>query len=222
MNPLFRLLGVGDTFENFDQKVKRVGWVSGCKWLIESLGIGYEHRGGSLPKNGASIIYSNHPSGLDPYLLIAAMDREDSYFWGDFYQAKKGKNIGKHIIGVAPRPFWTIIRRPLTNWPGYIYMRVTTPTKSKEETRKINKMAIEKTVNLLKKGHQVLIFPYGGEYEFLPKKRGLSILQNECKKRNIKINIYEIKIENFGELRLLSHFIFKTKIQTILSYTKIR
>lgn len=222
MNPLFKLFGIDKSFSVFDKNVEKLGWTPGCNKLLGDLKINIKSKLDALPKKGPVLVYSNHLTGLDPYLLSAVLGREDSYFWGDIYQTKKGENIGKHIIGVAPRPFWTIIRRPVTNWPGYIYMRVTTSAKSKEETRKINKMAIEKTIEFLGKGHQVIIFPSGGEYEFLPKKKGLSVVLNECKKRGIKINIYEIKIKNFGELQLLSHFIFKTKINATLSYTKVR
>jgi len=213
MNPLFKLLGVNDFFDSFDDKVKEVGWVDGCNWLIKNLKIKYQIQEKNFPKKGPVIVYSNHPTGLDPYLLTAAVGRNDSYFWGDIYQTKKGNNISKRMIPVAPRPFWTIIRRPLTNWPGYIYMRLTVPSKSKKETERINNKAIEKTINLLKDKHQVIVFPSGGEYEFLPKKKGLSIVVNECKKRNIKVDVYEIKIKKFSELLLFLHFVFGFKIK---------
>jgi 1-acyl-sn-glycerol-3-phosphate acyltransferase len=212
MNPLFKLFGIDKIFSSFDEKVGTMGLADGCKWLVGNLKIDYQFQGKNFPKNGAALVYSNHPTGLDPYLLTAAIGRNDSYFWGDIYQTKKGNNISKKIISVAPRPFWTIILRPLTNWPGYIYMRLTTPAKSKKETGRINKKALEKTIELLKNSHQVIIFPSGGEYEFLPKKKGLSIVINECKKRNIKVDVYEIKIKKFGELLLFFHFILGFKI----------
>lgn len=215
MNPLFKIFGIGNVFSAFDKKVEATGWSNGCKWLIKELGIRYESI--KISKKGPSIIYSNHPTGLDPYLLTAVIGRDDSYFWGDIYQSKKGKNISKHIIPVAPRPFWTIVRRPITNWPGYIYMRLTTPALSKEKTKDINKKALEKTIELLKNKKQIIIFPSGGEYEFLPKKKGLSIILDECKKRNIKVTVYGIKIKKFGEVLLLAHFIFKTKIEAKIS-----
>lgn len=207
-------------FKDFNKHVEILGWPSGCKWLINSLGIEYKFKKNKINKNSPVIIYSNHPTGLDPYLLTAAFGREDSYFWGDLYQSQKGKNISKHIIPIAPRPFWTIIRRPITNWPGYIYMRLTSPVLSKEKTRKINKESFEKTLDLLKNGKQIIIFPSGGEYEFLPKKTGLTKLIDECKNRGIKAKIYEIKIKKFGELSLLFHFIFKSKIKAELQIQK--
>jgi hypothetical protein len=216
MNPLFKLFGIGKNFSLFDGNVQKLGWNKACKKLVDDLGIGVTSNLRKIPKEGPVLLYSNHPTGLDPYLLTAAIGRDDSFFWGDIYQSKKGQNISKNIIAVAPRPFWTIILRPLTNWPGYIYMRLTSPAKSKEESRKINNKAIERTINLLKNDNQVIIFPSGGEYEFLPKKKGLSIVLNECKKRNVKVHVYGINIKKFGELSLLFHFLFKTKIGAIL------
>jgi hypothetical protein len=221
MNPLFKLLGIEKSFISFNYDVQKLGWSNACKKLIDDLKIDIVSDFTDLPKNEAVVIYSNHPTGLDPYLLTAAIGRNDSFFWGDIYQSKKGKNISKHIINVAPRPFWTIIFRPLSNWLGYIYMRLTTPAKSREETRNINIKTIDTTVGLLKARHQVIIFPSGGEFEFLPKKKGLSRVVDICRKKNIKVNIYKIDIKNFGEVLLFIHFIFRTKISATLSYTKI-
>lgn len=222
MNPLFKLLGVENSFTKFDQKVKTIGWSGGCTWLLNNLGIQYEFKNNNIWSKWPVIIYSNHPTGLDPYLLTSALRRNDCYFWGDIYHLKKGKEIAKHIIPIAPKPFWTIVRRLLTNWPGYIYMRLTTPALSKEKTKEINRKAFEKTIELLKKGNQIIIFPSGGEYEFLSKKNGLTKVISECKRRKIKVNIYEIKIKKFGELSLFFHFVFKTKICAVLSYTEIK
>lgn len=220
MNPLFELFGVDKSFSVFDENVGKLGWAVGCNRLLVDLNININSKLDSLPKNEPVLLYSNHPTGLDPYLLTAVTGRVDSYFWGDIYQTKKGNNIAKYIIPVAPRPFWTIIRRPLTNWPGYIYMRLTTPSESKKETERINKKAIEKTIDLLKDKHQVIIFPSGGEYEFLPKKKGLSKVVNECMKRNIKISIYEVKIKKFGELNLFFHFVFGSKINAEIKFER--
>lgn len=221
MNPLFKLLGIEKFFAVFDQNTQKIGWSKACQKLINSLKIDIVSDFKNFSKKESVLIYSNHPTGLDPYLLTAAIGRDDSFFWGDIYQSRKGKNISKHIIKIAPRPLWTIIFRPLSNWLGYIYMRIITPAKSREETRNINRKTINTTVELLKAKHQIIIFPSGGEYEFLPKKKGLSRVINICNQKDIKINIYKIDIKNFGELSLLIHFIFKTKIRATLSYTKI-
>ena len=168
--------------------------------------------GKEIPLNGPVLIYSNHPTGIDPYLLTAMTGRDDSYFWGDLYQSKKGKNVSKFIIPIAPRPIWTILRRPLTNWPGYIYMRLTTPALSREKTGKINRKSIEKTIELLNKNNQVIIFPSGGEYEFLKPGKGLFVILEKCSQQKIPVKLIKLKIRKFGELQLLFYFLFKTKI----------
>lgn len=223
INPLFKLLGIKNIYVQFDKKVAMFGWSKGCKWLIKSLGITYKYKNNLFSK-GATIIYANHPTGLDPYLLTAILGREDSYFWGDIYQSKKGINVSRHVIPIAPKAFWSILKRPLTNWPGYIYMRLTTPTLTKKETRAINKKSINKTLELLKKDKLVIIFPSGGEYEFLKSGKGLSIILAKCKEQKINIKVKELKIKNFGELRLLSHFLFNTKIEVeiVISLIKAR
>lgn len=211
INPLFKLLGITDIYSEFDKTVDKIGWSNGCKWLIKSLGI--EYTAENVNNHGkAQIIIANHPTGVDPYLLTAILGRNDSYFWGDIYQSKKGINISKHIILIAPRPFWTILRRPLTNWPGYIYMRLTSPVLTKEQTKEINKNSMEKTIGLLRKGNQIIIFPSGGEYEFLKPAKGVFYLIKKCQEQKISVKVTKLQITNFGELGLFFHFLFKTKI----------
>lgn len=212
MNPLFKILKVDTAFDQFDKKVEELGWANGCLWLIKSLKIDYTISPG-IPKAGAVLIYANHPTGLDPYLLTAVLERNDSYFWGDIYQSKKGKNVARHVIPIAPKPSSSIIRRPLTNWPGYVYMRLTTPSLSRVESLEINKKSIDRTIELLRKKNQVIIFPSGGEYEFLRQKKGLSILLKKCRQLEIPVKTLKLKIKNFGELSLLFHFLLKTKIK---------
>lgn len=214
MNPLFKILRIDGAFKKFDTNVARFGWNSGCKRLIEDLNIRIKiDKGvGTVREKGAVLVYANHPTGLDPYLLTAVLGRDDSYFWGDLYQTKKGNNISKHVIPIAPKPLISIVRRPITNWPGYIYMRLVAPAKSKTETKKINKESIRKTVELLGKGKQVIIFPSGGEYEFLAKGKGLSKVIEICEDKKINLKVVNLKISNFGELELFAHFLLRIKI----------
>ena len=213
MNPFFRVFGIDNSFSVFDKNVEKLGWSKACKKLIDDLGISVDLDFDGFPKNGAVLVSSNHPTGLDPYLLTAAVGRDDSYFWGDLYQSKKGKNINKFIIPIAPKPIWTMWRRPPTNWSGYIYMRLTTPALSKERTGGVNRKGIEKTIELLKKNNQVIIFPSGGEYEFLKPGKGLSIILERCKELKLPVKLIKLQIKSFGELQLLFHFVFKTKIR---------
>lgn len=209
-NPLFKILKVDKVYSNFDRKVKIVGWLNGCKWLLKNLEIKYNK---IQISKGAVIVYANHPTGLDPYLLTASLERDDAFFWGDMYQSKKGKSVSKHIIPIAPKPLWSILRRPITNWPGYIYMRLTTPSLTRKDSRKINMKAIQKTIDLLKKGKLIIIFPSGGEYEWLSGGRGLKKIKEKVKEENLKVKFVKLRIKNFGELGLFFHFLFKTKIK---------
>lgn len=221
INPFFKLFGVDQIYADFDNMVYKTGWPNGCRWLLSKLKIKYRINFKINNQKEAVIVYANHPTGLDPYLLTAALGREDSYFWGDIYQSKKGINISKHIILISPKPFWSIIRRPITNWPGYIYMRLTTPSLNSIETRRINKRSLKRTILLLKQKHQIIIFPSAGEYNFLKSGSGLSKIVKQCEEKDIPVKIVSLKIKNFGELKLLLHFIFGCKIEAVLDYNKL-
>jgi hypothetical protein len=131
----------------------------------------------------------------------------------------KGGKVASHIVPIAPPPFWTIVKRPPTNWPGYIYMRIVAPSKSTFKSRKINRKAVAKTVQLLGRGSAVIIFPSGGEYEFLPKKKGVEWVIAECSKEGIEVKVMNLRITGFGELRLLIHFLFGTGLKAGISLT---
>ena len=93
MNPLFKLFKIEDPFLEFDQNVKKYGFSSGCTTLVRELGLNIKVDLEKFPHHGAVLVYSNHPTGLDPFILGGVLGRDDYIFLGDEYQTKKGKNV---------------------------------------------------------------------------------------------------------------------------------
>ena len=220
MNPLFKLFKIEDPFLEFDQNVKKYGFSSGCTTLVRELGLNIKVDLEKFPHHGAVLVYSNHPTGLDPFILGGVLGRDDYIFLGDEYQTKKGKNVAKHISPTVSTSFWKDFwRRRPTNWPGYLNMRKTVPVVDKETAKKINNDAIISLTRNLKNRHLSVVFPSGGEYEFLPWKQGLVKVISRAQKEGLEFILYRINFKRFSELKLICHFLFRKKIFSSLEVT---
>lgn len=205
-------------YNNFDTNVQKYGISKASKILVDNLGLTPKVELKNFPQKGPVLIYSNHPTGLDPFLLASILKRDDFLFLGDKYHTKKGKNISKHIAPTLPTEKFLLefIKRRPTNWFGFIRMRMGNKF-NYLKAKKINSMAIKKIINNIIKGHASLVFPSGGEYEFLSWKKGLSIIVNELNRHKIKYTLYKIDIKNFSELKLIFHFLtFKKYFKNLL------
>ena len=100
MNPIFRIIGIAHIVNNFEKSVKPLGWHKANKQFIAELSIDV-HSCINYPSKGKGLlIYANHPTGLDPYLISSVLNRDDVFILADVYQTTKGKAIGSHIIPV--------------------------------------------------------------------------------------------------------------------------
>lgn len=193
---------------DFNSDIKQFGWSEGCRKLIDKLDLEIDLKLKDFPKKGSILVYSNHPTGLDPYVLGYALGRDDYIFLGDIYQANKGNEVSKHISQTASVSFWRVIfRRRPTNWPGYINMRINVPPVSKEKARIINSKAINTLVKNLNERHLSVVFPSGGEYEFLAWKKGLAKVIDVASGKKIGFTLYRVRIKNFSEFKLILHFL---------------
>lgn len=207
MNPLFKIFKVDSIFFDFNKWVKKYDWGKGNKLLFASLGINYLAKIPKIKNGQGLIIYANHPTGLDPYLISAALGKNNVVFLGDYYQTTKGPDIAKHIVPTLCSRFWRFIMRPPTNWPGYFYMRFKVPSVSDKEAKAFNQKSLNKLSNYLAKSWTVIVFPSGGEYEFLPPKKGLQNLISLSKMLKINFRLMKISLKGFSELGLLVHFL---------------
>lgn len=200
-------------FTNFDSSTKRVGIARSSQILLSNLNLKVESKMKNFPKKGAVLIYANHPTGLDPFILASVIGRDDFLFLGDIYHSSKGKNISKHIAKTVRTSFLgELIKRRPTNWPGFINMNLKFPPVNKKLAHRINEKALDQIVDNLKKGHVSLIFPSGGQYEFLPWKHGINKIWKLCQEKKLKVSLYKIKISRFSELKLMFHLLTFKKL----------
>lgn len=205
MNPLFKIFGIQETLVQFNHNIKKLGWSRACARLLKELRINTQSNLSDFPKKGGVIIYANHPTGLDPYIISSILPRDDVYILSDIYQAKKGDNVAKHILPIYYANWLEFWRRPLIGWPGYIIMRFITGTVDSQKAYENNKKSLTRVFLLVKKGHVVLIFPSGGESQKRPWKRGLAKLITQLQEEKISYTLYAVLIKRLSEIKMLYH-----------------
>ena len=111
------------------------------------------------------IVYGNHPSMLTPFLLAAALEREDLRFVAFGYVGKLVPAMASHIFPVFPT-FRRSIRQSLSAGLSHILAlsmlyrldRVPSP----DEARRRNREAIDRAIGHVGHGGATVIFPAAG------------------------------------------------------------
>lgn len=207
MNPFFKLFGIGKIFEEYNADIRHLGWPQANKKLLDSLGIKTKIKLDNLPKTEAILVYANHPTGLDPFMVSSFFAREDIYCLCDVYQTKKGTLVAKHIIPVYYWKFFEFIYKPLTAWPGYFVMRLKAKWLSRQEAGERNAESLKKVIDVLRKRGVVVVFPSGGEMSYRPWKSGVGIVIKDLQKFKIDYNLYQVRIGNLTEIGFIWHFL---------------
>ena len=207
MNPIFRILGIAHIVKNFEKSVKPLGWHKANKQFISELGIGVRSNSNYPSKGKGLLIYANHPTGLDPYLISSVINRDDVYILADVYQATKGKAIGSHIIPVYYSSMKEVLSRSGIAFFGYIMMRLISGTVTHIEARKRNMEALDTVIRYVREGKCVVLFPSGGAKKNLRWKKGIGSIVHTIKKENINCDIYKCLISGISENLLLWHIV---------------
>ncbi len=207
MNPIFRILGIAHIVKNFEKNVNLLGWHKANKQFISELGIGVRSNS-NYPLNGKGLlIYANHPTGLDPYLISSVINRDDVYILADVYQATKGKTIGLHIIPVYYSSWKEVLSRSGIAFFGYIMMRLISGIVTRIEARKRNMEALDTVIRYLREGKCVILFPSGGAKKNFRWRNGIGMIIHKIRKENINCDIYKYLISDLSENLLLWHIV---------------
>jgi 1-acyl-sn-glycerol-3-phosphate acyltransferase len=206
MSLIYRIFGLQDILTIFSRTIPAKGWCRANQLLLEALGISVTSKITDFPQKGAVLVFANHPSGLDPYILSSVFGRDDVFFISDIYQTKKGEQVAKHIIPVFDN--WLEFRkRPFLSWFGFWWMRLVAGSVTKQQASSLNSQAIATAVSRLKAGHVVLIFPSGGDSLNRPWKPGIGKIILELEKGRVPFALFGCTIFGIDEKRLFWHFL---------------
>ena len=173
MNIIFRLLDIQKYVGKLAGNIEKVGWYDANLQYITDIGIRVSADLENFPKKGGALVYANHLTGLDPFLLSSILGRDDVYFLSDNYHAGKGNRVQEHMISIYYSSWKELLYRSGLSFFGFIFMRLNTGFTPREEAKKKNIQAVETAVEHLSKGHVVLVFPSGGNKEKSPWKKGI-------------------------------------------------
>ncbi len=196
----------------YDKKIEDTGFSESTRNYLKDLNIEINIQN-PIDIIGPALIFGNHPTGLDPFIIAACLNREDVYIVADIYQKNKGKNIGKQIIPITySRTKKNLYNRGFLNTIGFYVMRQLTGYAKPEDVRVQNKHTIEKAAQLLKEGHVVIIFPDGGSNnpELWYNGIGEIITHSSFERRNIQL--YAAQITGITTAKILRHFLFDRRI----------
>jgi len=196
---------------SYDSNIQKIGFYKSSKKYIQDLGVTVIEDAKSEIKGGC-LIFGNHPTGLDPYIISSILGRDDIYIVADIYQKRKGENIGKQVIPIVySRTQKNLANREFLNKIGFYVMRQFTGYVDRAVVKKNNEKTIQIAGKLIQDGHVVLIFPDGGsnnpEFWF----NGIGEVIKTATSNQKPIQMYAANIKGISTYLLIRHFLFNRK-----------
>lgn len=141
-----------DTFHN---SLKDSHLSHAAKVFLKKLGITVIVKG-KIPITGPVLLISNHPGGLDSFVVLSSISREDYYPILIASHQKFGKVISEKMLPIYRKQ---TIRDLLLKLfaPDFL----THVMNNNDEIRRKNRESIAKAAELLSNGHAVAIYPNG-------------------------------------------------------------
>jgi 1-acyl-sn-glycerol-3-phosphate acyltransferase len=196
---------------HYNKNIPITGFTNGTKKYLSDLNIRVEQKS-EFEFEGPCLIFGNHPTGLDPYIIASCLKRDDVYIVADIYQKQKGNHIGSHIIPIVySRTRKNLDNRGFLNSIGFYIMRQFTGYENLETVRTSNKETIAEAVRLLLEGHIVIIFPDGGSNNPELWYNGIGEIIKKVSINQQKINLYAAQIIGISSLKLWLHFLGNKK-----------
>ncbi len=200
--------------EVVDPAIGALGLHRGCARMLDAVGIEWEQRGfedqEETLRRAPIVFYANHPSLLTPFLVSAAVRREDLRILATSYVCRLLPNL---------RPFSIIFEVPLTrSWTEwrrgglrrvlvYRLISLVHDVPSPEDARGANRRSLCDGADHLRRGGSVLIAPGGGGKRDRRWFGGIGVLTRDLIERPGDRPIYVIPVreENSSNHRVYAH-----------------
>ncbi len=199
------------TTAKYNQSIPSKGFVKSTQTYIKNFNIDIKQIN-SFDINGPCLIFGNHPTGLDPFIIASCLKRDDVYIVADNYQQRKGTFIGQHVIPIFySRTQKNLENRGFLNSIGFYAMRQLTGYEEYETVKKQNQVTIQTAAKLLMDGHVVIIFPDGGSNNPELWYNGIGEIIKRTVDRENKIKLFAANIQGISSFKLWRHFLFNRK-----------
>jgi 1-acyl-sn-glycerol-3-phosphate acyltransferase len=195
----------------YDSRITEFGFSKSTRNFLDDLAIKVKLMD-QRKFEGSCLIFGNHPTGLDPFIIASCLNRDDIYIVADVYQKNKGQHIGEHIIPIYySRTQKNLRNRGILNSIGFYVMRIFTGYYDPETVKEKNITAIETAAKMLTEGHVVIIFPDGGSNNPELWYNGIGEIIKKADPESINLNLYATHISGISTTGLIRHFLLRRK-----------
>jgi len=153
----------------FDPAIGEHGLHGGCRRILDTLSFDWESVVPDEEREKLEMapvmFYGNHPSLLTPFLVAAAVDRDDLAFLSTSYVRRLIPRFSRYCLRleVSLTEDWKEWRRGgLRRVLAYRLLSVLHAVPSPDEAKEINRNAIRDAVERLRAGGSIMIIPSGG------------------------------------------------------------
>jgi 1-acyl-sn-glycerol-3-phosphate acyltransferase len=200
------------TTAHYNLQIPHLGFTRSTAYYLRSLNIKIQSNN-NLDIDGPCLIFGNHPTGLDPFIIASQLKRNDVYIVADIYQKQKGEYIGQHIVPIVySRTRKNLNNRGFLNSIGFYIMRQLSGYVDQETVKKQNKQTIKQAANLLKQGHVVIIFPDGGSNNPELWYNGIGEIIKSASLQQPRIKLFAANIQGISTASLWRHFFLNRKM----------
>jgi hypothetical protein len=144
-----------DLTHQFDSNIRKYSLSFAAKKLLSSLNLSIKSNS-VISLNSPTLFVSNHPGGLDIFLIQAAIQDPELHFVALASYEGFSDVIKEKLIPIYRRSSWRdVFPRLFTNQLRSHQINDT------QKVRELNKLSIKKAANLINQGKSVVIFPTG-------------------------------------------------------------
>lgn len=195
----------------YNQRIPQLGFTHSTLNYLKDLKINITSSS-NIETDGPCLIFGNHPTGLDPFIIASQLKRNDVYIVADIYQKQKGNFIGNHVIPIVySKTRKNLNNRGFLNSIGFYVMRQLSGYVDQYSVKNQNKQTIIQAAKRLQQGHVVIIFPDGGSNNPELWYNGIGEIIKKASIQEKRIKFFAAQIEGISTLNLFRHFLFGRK-----------
>lgn len=131
------------------------------QWVLDACNVRIQIESGEFVPDGPQLVISNHPSPMDPPVLAAIVDRDDSYFVGSAGLRSFSPQLAERLFPIymsqksSPYLF--------TKIKNHVYHRIREEV-DREEARRRNQDSLLRAARRLNEGATLILTPTGGTF----------------------------------------------------------
>lgn len=188
LNAFLSINQVAEKITFFDEQIANKGLNNAALKLLGAFKVRVNSVGlGKLENQNAYLIYGNHPTFLDPLLILTALGLDEIKLFASVVVLKIGPNFSRHVFPIKNLQTAAGKRRKQHLWDDWLFKIFPSMAEYCDREKAIidNLKQVEKAADFLAEGGKFLIFPFGHGKSPDRKnwKKGIGFILNKALKR---------------------------------------